>query len=86
MRDAETFTVDDPRFSTQLVVGPSMLTLDGAQHQRHRAPFAQAFRLSAIHEQLGGLIEAEAERLVAAMAPAGRAELRAAFAGPSPSR
>lgn len=82
MRDAETFTVDDPRFSTQLVVGPSMLTLDGAQHQRHRAPFAQAFRLSAIHEQLGGLIEAEAERLVAAMAPAGRAELRAAFAGP----
>ena len=35
MRDAETFTVDDERFSTGQVVGPSMLTLDGA---RARAP------------------------------------------------
>ena len=25
----ETFTVDDPRFSTAQVVGPSMLSLDG---------------------------------------------------------
>ena len=36
MRDAETFTVDDPRFSTAQVVGPSMLSLDGAEHARHR--------------------------------------------------
>jgi cytochrome P450 len=82
MRDAETFTVDDPRFSTQRVVGRSMLTLDGSEHQRHRAPFGHAFRLSAVHERLGGHIGEEAERLLAAMAPAGRAELRAAFAGP----
>ncbi len=40
MRDPETFTVDDPRFSTGQVVGPSMLTLDGAEHARHRDPFA----------------------------------------------
>ena len=33
MRDAELFTVDDPRFSTAQVVGPSMLSLDGAEHQ-----------------------------------------------------
>ena len=32
MRNAETFTVDDPRFSTAQVVGPSMLSLDGAEH------------------------------------------------------
>ncbi|MEQ1704289.1 MAG: cytochrome P450, partial [Ilumatobacteraceae bacterium] len=30
MRDAATYTVDDPRFSTAQVVGPSMLSLDGA--------------------------------------------------------
>ena len=36
LRDARTFTVDDPRFSTAKVVGPSMLSLDGAQHARHR--------------------------------------------------
>jgi len=44
LRDARSFTVDDPRFSTAKVVGPSMLSLDGAQHARHRAPFAGPFR------------------------------------------
>src|SRR6266849_10148804 len=79
MRDTETFTVDDPRFSTRRVVGPSMLTLDGAEHERHRAPFARAFRLDAVRERLAGLVEVEAEGLVGAMAPAGRAGLRAEF-------
>ena len=32
MRDSEAFTVDDPRFSTGQVVGPSMLSRDGAEH------------------------------------------------------
>src|SRR5215472_10779809 len=32
MRDARAFTVDDPRFSTAQVTGPSMLSLDGAEH------------------------------------------------------
>ena len=44
MRDAATFTVDDPRFSTAQVVGPSMLSLDGDEHDRHRAPFVGPFR------------------------------------------
>src|SRR5690348_14680908 len=44
MRDDETFTVDDPRFSTGQVVGRSMLTTDGAEHSRHRDPFARRFR------------------------------------------
>ena len=43
MRDAGRFTVDDPRFSTAQVVGPSMLSLDGDEHRRHRDPFARAF-------------------------------------------
>ena len=38
MRDAETYTVDDPRFSTGQVVGPSMLSLDGAEHDRPPQP------------------------------------------------
>src|SRR5712692_8431354 len=54
MRATETFTVDDPRFSTRRVVGPSMLTLDGAEHERHRAPFARAFRLGEVGECLAG--------------------------------
>src|ERR1700733_5845459 len=55
LRDARTFTVDDPRFSTAKVVGPSMLSLDGAQHARHRAPFTRPFRAEEIHARLEAL-------------------------------
>jgi len=82
LRDSRTFTVDDPRFSTAKVVGPSMLSLDGARHARHRAPFTRAFRSDEIHAQLGSVIRAEADRLVNAIAPDGKAELRRAVAGP----
>jgi cytochrome P450 len=82
MRDSETFTVDDPRFSTARVVGPSMLSLDGAEHRRHRDPFSQAFRGAAATARLEAFAAAEAARLVAVLQPAGRAELRRGLAGP----
>jgi cytochrome P450 len=82
MNDAPTFTVDDPRFSTGRVVGPSMLTLDGDEHRRHRTPFARPFRLDAVRERFTALVAEEVERLVDAIAPAGGAELRRSFAGP----
>jgi cytochrome P450 len=82
MRDAERFTVDDPRFSTAQVVGPSMLSLDGAEHGRHRDPFAAAFRPSEVTRRFAEEVPAIARRLVAALAPRGEAELRREFAGP----
>jgi cytochrome P450 len=82
LRDARTFTVDDPRFSTAKVVGPSMLSLDGAEHARHRAPFNRAFRRDEIYARLAAFTRAEAARLVAAVEPDGTAELRRAVAGP----
>jgi cytochrome P450 len=82
LRDARTFTVDDPRFSTAKVVGPSMLSLDGAQHARHRAPFSRAFRSEEVHARLASFTRAEAGRLVTAIAPRGEAELRRTVAGP----
>src|SRR5512135_710161 len=82
LRDARTFTVDDPRFSTAKVVGPSMLSLDGAEHARHRAPFNRAFRREEVHARLAAFTRAEAGRLVAAIEPGGAAELRRAVAGP----
>jgi cytochrome P450 len=82
LRDARTFTVDDPRFSTAKVVGPSMLSLDGAQHARHRAPFSRAFRSEEVHARLASFTQAEAGRLVGVIAPHGEAELRRAVAGP----
>jgi cytochrome P450 len=82
LRDARTFTVDDPRFSTAKVVGPSMLSLDGAEHARHRAPFNRAFRRDEVHARLAAFTRAEAARLVTAIEPDGTAELRRAVAGP----
>ena len=82
MVDADTFTVDDPRFSTGRVVGPSMLTLDGDEHERHRAPFARSFRRQAVTERFTEVAAREVDRLIDAIEPAGRAELRRSFAGP----
>ncbi len=86
MRDDETFTVDDPRFSTGRVVGPSMLSRDGAEHARHRRPFARPFRLAATREQLGAAVEVEAARLVAAIAARGGGDLRLELAAPLAAR
>lgn len=81
MLDAKTFTVDDPRFSTQRVIGPSMLSLDGAEHRRHRDPFAPPFRTARIRE-----IEAAARQtargLVAGFGEQGSGDLRALVAAP----
>ena len=82
MRDAETFTVDDPRFSTAQVVGPSMLSLDGDAHARHRAPFAAPFRPIAVRERFADATRTEADRLIDAFDARGHAELRREFAGP----
>src|SRR5579859_6452284 len=82
LRDARTFTVDDPRFATAIVVGPSMLSLDGAPHAHQRGPFSAPFRLDAVHARLAEFTQAETGRLVTGIAPRGEAELRRAVAGP----
>ena len=82
MRDATRFTVDDPRFSTARVVGPSMLSLDGAEHRRHRDPFATAFRRPQVMERFGERVRAEALELADGLRPHGGAEVRRDLAGP----
>lgn len=82
MRDPAMFTVDDPRFSTAQVIGPSMLSLDGEPHALHRAAFVGPFRPAAVRERFTGISEHEAELLVDELRPLGRGELRRSFAGP----
>lgn len=82
MRDPARFTVDDPRFSTAQVVGPSMLSLDGPEHERHRSPFAAAFRPGEVSRRYGDLVPRTARRLVTDLEPRGTAELRRELAGP----
>lgn len=82
MRSPALYTVDDPRFSTARVVGRSMLSTDGAEHGRHREPFAQPFKPGEVRERFEGFVEAEARRLVGAIEADGAAELRSTVAGP----
>src|ERR1700756_195384 len=82
MRDAPTFTVDDPRFSTAQVIGPSMLSLDGPAHARHRQPFVAPFRAAEVGRRFTAACADEADRLVDQLAAAEGAELRRTFAGP----
>jgi cytochrome P450 len=86
LRDARAFTVDDPRFSTAQVVGPSMLSLDGPAHSAARRPFAGPFRPAEVAHRFSSRITEVAAELVAGIRPAGRAELRAGFAGPLAAR
>jgi cytochrome P450 len=82
IRDAASYTVDDPRFSTAQVVGPSMLSLDGDAHARHRAPFAPPFRPLAVRDRFAEAVADETRRLIDELVPAGKAELRRQLAGP----
>jgi cytochrome P450 len=82
LRDPGTFTVDDPRFSTAQVVGPSMLSTDGPVHAHHRDPFGPAFRPAAVRADFTGSIQKHTDELLAGLRPRGEAELRREFAGP----
>jgi cytochrome P450 len=85
LRDPETFTVADPRFSTAQVVGPSMLSLDHAEHDRHRTPFAAAFRPREVAARFGGFIREQVDRRLAAIIDPAHdraADLRVELAAP----
>lgn len=82
MRNAKTYTVDHPGFSTAQVVGESMLSLDGVEHQRHRTPFEKPFRRRAVQTRFGQTIAGQVKQLIDSFWADGRAELRRDLAGP----
>jgi len=63
-------------------LGRMMLTSDGADHDRQRAPFDGPFRMREVGELFGRAISAEADALLDELAPLGRCELGASFAAP----
>lgn len=82
LHDPENFTVDDPRFSTARVVGRSMLSTDGAEHARHRAPFTGPFRRRVVEERFTPFVTSTVGRLLGRVHGHRGAELRAELAGP----
>lgn len=82
MRDAESFTVDDSRFTTGRVLGRSMLTLEGDEHARHRKAFVAPFRPKFVREELEAVITQRAQSLVARTLATETPDLRTGVAGP----
>lgn len=82
LRDNVTFTVDDPRFTTGQVLGPSMLSTDGPAHERHRQAFERPFRKSATELNYETEVQRIAYRRVGDLARHERADLLAELAGP----
>lgn len=64
LRDPDTFTVDDPRFSTAQVIGRSMLSTDGDEHNRHRMPFVAPFRPRQVDVRFGRDVGRHVDRLL----------------------
>jgi cytochrome P450 len=63
-----------------------MLSLDGAEHARHRDPFVPSLRLASVREHFTAFVEAEVDELIDAFEPEGRVELRRGLAGPLAAR
>jgi len=84
MRDPSSFTVDDPRFSTAQVVGPSMLSLDGTAHKAHRDPFESPFGLAETRRRFTSVVQETVDDLIAAIqhSAGGAVDLRTTVAGP----
>jgi cytochrome P450 len=59
-----------------------MLSLDGAEHSRHREPFVPLSHPARVRARYTGFIETHADRLISKIRPTGNAELRRQFAGP----
>jgi cytochrome P450 len=76
------FVVDVPANPQRVVLGDMMLVVDGAQHDRHRAPFAAPFKLGAVRSEFTGVIADNVERLLSGIEGEGEAELAGAFANP----
>jgi cytochrome P450 len=82
MRDARTFTVEDPRFSTGQIVGASMLSTDGAAHAAHRRPWAEVFRPVPVRDRFTRTLRDEVAQLLDRLAAAPAPDLRTGLAAP----
>ena len=80
MRNAADFTVDDPRFTTAQIIGPSMLSTDGVEHQRMRMPFVGDYARPKVAE-LTTEIRAIATELIGQF-KGDEVELRSSYAAP----
>jgi cytochrome P450 len=86
--DPGRFVVDVPDNPQHVVLGRQMLVVDGEEHARHRGPFAEPFKYSAVRRQFTDVVAGRVEHLLGVMeagradSDSGAAELGATFANP----
>lgn len=86
LRDPETFSSRAYAPAMGLVMGPSILQMDGAEHHRHRALVASAFRRRALGEWERAVVAPAVEELIDRFAARGRADLVRELSFPFPIR
>ena len=75
LRDPETFSSRVYAPAIGMVLGPSILQMDGAEHHSHRSLIGGSFRRSVIEKQIGTLIEPTVHELIDHFVARGEAEL-----------
>jgi cytochrome P450 len=78
----ERFTVNSEANPNAEILGVMMLSVDGAEHERQRAPFQPAFKLRAVKERFTPVVEEHVDRLISRFEHDGRVELASQFANP----
>ena len=86
LRDPETFSSELYMNSMGLVMGPTVLGMDGREHHSHRGLIASAFRRRAIEDWTVKLIEPTVHELIDRFAPRGRADIVREFTFQFPVR
>jgi cytochrome P450 len=76
-KDRERFTAAVEGSPLARTLGPNVLTIDGDEHRRMRAALAPALRAGAVDGYAAGVVTPIAERLFAAFADRGHADLNA---------
>ena len=66
--------------TVQRTFGTQMLSVDGDEHHRHRAPFNPPFRFRAVHDSIAATVEHEVHQLIDGFVDLGATELSAEFA------
>lgn len=69
LKDPETFSSKAYEEGIALVMGPTFLAMDGAEHVHHRSLVAGAFRRAALERWRAEVMEPTVERLIDALAP-----------------
>jgi cytochrome P450 len=82
IRDTDRFTADFEHSQERLVLGRTMLTTDGPDHDVHRRPFDGPLRARHVRSAYTDLVDRRIAELIAAFQDAGHVDLMARLAEP----